>query len=75
MLRREQDEAGQPRWMVNRKRVYRVYREEGLAMRRRKRKRFRAEVRVPLEAPRCPNEGRSMDFIHDTLSTGGNFAC
>jgi putative transposase len=73
MLRREQDQGGQPRWRVNRKRVYRIYREEGWAVRRRKRKRFRAEVRVPLAAPRRPNEGWSMDFIHDTLSSGRKF--
>lgn len=34
MLRRE-------KWLVNHKRVYRLYREEGLSMRRRKGKRFR----------------------------------
>jgi len=72
LLRREQDEDG-PRWPVNRKRVYRIYRQEGLAVRRRKRKRFRAEMRVPLPAPSRPNQGWSMDFIHDALSTGRKF--
>jgi hypothetical protein len=33
---------------VNHKRVYRIYRKEGLAMRRRKGKRFRAETPVPM---------------------------
>jgi len=42
MLRREQ-ENGIPKWVVNHKRVYRIYQEEGLAMRRKKRKRFRAD--------------------------------
>src|SRR5207245_6384372 len=39
-------EDGTLRWRVNHKRVYRLYREEGLAMQRRRRKRFRAEARV-----------------------------
>ena len=46
MLRREK-ENGRAKWVVNHKRVYRLYREEGLAMRQRKSKRFRAEARVP----------------------------
>ena len=37
-------------WEVNRERVYRLYREEGLAMRRRKRRRVAVE-RLPLAAP------------------------
>src|SRR5712692_8736226 len=46
-LRREKTEDGTLRWRVNHKRVYRLlYREEGLAMQRRRRKRFRAEARV-----------------------------
>ena len=40
-LRREKTEDGTLRWRVNHKRVYRLYREEGLAMQRRKRKKFR----------------------------------
>src|SRR5713226_5910979 len=37
-LRREKTEDGTLRWRVNHKRVYRLYREEGLAMQRRRRK-------------------------------------
>ena len=48
LLRRERTPSGDPPGLVNHKRVYRLYREEGLAMRHRKRKRFRAEARVPL---------------------------
>ena len=39
-LRRARTEDGTLRWRVNHKRVYRLYREEGLAMQRRRRKRF-----------------------------------
>jgi putative transposase len=38
-LRREKTVDGTLRWRVNHKRVYRLYREEGLAMQRTKRKR------------------------------------
>ncbi len=50
-LRREKTEDGKLRWLVKHKRVYRLYRGEGLAMQRRRRKRFRAEARVPLVLP------------------------
>jgi len=54
---------------VNVKRVYRLYAEEGLAVRRRKRKRL---VRERAEAPRLqrPNEEWAMDFIVDGLANG-----
>jgi putative transposase len=58
---------------VNHKRVYRLYREEGLAMRRRKRKRFRAEARVPLALPQSANEVWTMDYTHDELASGRKF--
>jgi putative transposase len=66
MLRRE-------KWMVNHKRVYRLYREEGLAMRRRKGKRFRAEARVPLVLPTRANQMWTMDFTRDSLASGRKF--
>jgi putative transposase len=72
-LRRERTEDGEPRWLVNHKRVYRLYREEGLAMRCRKRKRFRAEARVPLALPTRANEVWTMDYTHDELSSGRKF--
>ena len=72
MLRREQ-ENGTAKWVVNHKRVYRIYREEGLAMRRKKRKRFRAEARVPLALPTRENQLWTMDFTRDGLASGRNF--
>ncbi len=55
---------------VNHKRVYRLYREEGLAVRRRKRKRMAGVARVPPEAPLRPNQQWSMDFVADALANG-----
>jgi putative transposase len=72
MLRREK-ENGTAKWVVNHKRVYRLYREEGLAMRRRKSKRFRAEARVPLELPTRVNQMWTMDFTRDSLASGRKF--
>jgi putative transposase len=66
MLRRE-------KWVVNHKRVYRLYREEGLAMRQRKGKRFRAEARVPLVLPTRVNQMWTMDFTRDSLAMGRKF--
>ena len=72
MLRREK-ENGTARWVVNHKRVYRLYREEGLAMRCKKRKRYRAEARVPLALPTRVNQMWTMDFTRDSLANGRKF--
>ena len=42
-------------WQVNRKRVYRIYRDAGLAVRRRKRKRIGLFERKPLPKPTRAN--------------------
>jgi putative transposase len=55
--------------LVNRKRVQRVYREAGLQVRRRRRKRV-SVARVPLATPREPNARWSMDFVYDTVGDG-----
>jgi putative transposase len=59
-------------WRVNHKRVYRVYRAEGLLVRRRKRKRIGAVERPALVMPSGPQRW-SMDFISDALNTGRKF--
>lgn len=59
-------------WGVNRKLTQRLYREEGLHVRRRTRKRV-AVPRTPLPAPRKPNDRWSMDFVSDALGTGRRF--
>jgi putative transposase len=60
-------------WTVNHKRVYRLYRQEGLGVRRRKRKRLGAVERQPLAIPVRPNERWSMDFVADALTDGRRF--
>jgi putative transposase len=56
--------------MVNHKRVYRLYQEEGLSVRKRARKRVSREARIPLAAPSGPNQLWSLDFVADMLSWG-----
>ena len=48
-------------WAINVKRTYRVYREEGLMVRMRRRKRLAVPERQPLVRPSQPNEVWSMD--------------
>jgi len=60
-------------WTVNHKRVYRLYRAEGLGVRQRKRKRLGAVARKALAMPTRPNQRWSMDFIADALSAGRRF--
>jgi putative transposase len=62
-------------WPVNRKRVQRLYREAGLAVRRR-RKRRRSGIPRPVRAPLSgPNQRWTLDFVHDALSSGRRFRC
>ena len=60
---------------VNRKRVQRIYREEGLQVARRKRRRGVAVERRALEVPLAPNEVWSMDFVSDSLEHGRRLKC
>ena len=62
-------------WKVNRKRVYRLYREAGLAVRRRKRKRIGVVERKPLPKPTAANVSWSMDFVADGLIGGRRLRC
>jgi len=58
-------------WKVNRKRVYRLYREEGLTMRnKRPRRHVTACRRMDRPVATEPNSGWSMDFMSDQLFDG-----
>ena len=59
-------------WQVNHKRVYRLYVEEKLGLRR-KRGRKRSGVRQPLLEPTGANQVWSVDFMTDALSSGRRF--
>ena len=67
MLRREG-------WPISRNLVYRLYREEGLALRsKRPRRRKMIVHREARVKPSRPNQVWSLDFVHDQLSGGQKF--
>jgi putative transposase len=66
MLRREG-------WRINRKRVHRLYREEGLSVRLTSRRKRLSQLRIVPPSPSQVNERWSMDFVADTLLDGRRF--
>ena len=58
--------------VVNRKRTYRSYCEEGLQVRTKKRKKI-SRPRVPMLVPDAVNQRWSMDFVSDQLANGRRF--
>ena len=59
--------------VINHKRVRRLYREQSLTPRRRRRRRPVERERHALVQPIEPNVCWSMDFMHDTLANGRAF--
>jgi putative transposase len=57
-------------WPVNHKRVYRLYGEEHLAVRTRRRRKRASQLRVSPPRPTRPNEQWCMDFMADRLEDG-----
>ena len=61
-------------WLVNKKRVRRLYRLEGLQVRMRVRRRKHVALhRGPAPAPIGPQDRWSMDFVHDQLADARPF--
>jgi hypothetical protein len=61
---------------VNHKKVERIYyRDEGLSLRRRRRKKLAAVPRVALQRPTEPGRCYTLDFVHDRLVTGRRYKC
>ena len=59
--------------IMNDKKLYRIYREEGLSVRRRRgRKRARGS-RTPMPVPLRPNQRWSLDFLSDTFGACRKF--
>jgi putative transposase len=57
-------------WVVNAKRIYRLYTEDGLAVRTKVRKKIARRARVPALTATRPNERWSMDFVAARLIDG-----
>lgn len=58
---------------VNHKKLFRIYREEGLAMRRRRSRKRALGTRRPILVPDKVNRRWSLDFVSDALSDGLRF--
>lgn len=56
--------------IINHKRTERLYREEGLQLQIRRRKKTAATLRVPLPYPEQVNQRWAMDFMSDNLADG-----
>jgi putative transposase len=59
--------------VLNEKKTYRIYREEKLQVRTKRRKRLAKGLRVAMSVPKMSNERWSMDFVSDQLATGRRF--
>jgi putative transposase len=60
-------------WPVNHKKVYRIYKEEGLQLRRKGRKRLKSEGRGMPQSATASNQEWALDFVHDSLCDGRSF--
>jgi putative transposase len=59
--------------VVNRKRTQRLYREEGLSVRKRRGRKRATGMRAPLITLVVPNARWSVDFVHDQFADGRRF--
>jgi putative transposase len=58
--------------VINKKRTYRLYTEEGLQVRTKQRRKLQRPC-IPMSVPPTINERWSMDFVTDQLSNGRRF--
>ena len=66
LLRRDGETSG-----INR--IYRLYREVGLTVRKRSARRRAVDTRAPILAEARPNARWSLDFVHDQFACGRRF--
>ena len=59
--------------IINRKKTQRLYREEGLTVRRQRARRRAVGARAPAPVLALPNQRWSLDLVHDQLATGRRF--
>ncbi len=64
---------GREGFEMNHKKLYRIYRDEGLAVRKRQRRRRITGTRRPLLVPRGLNQRWSLDFVSDAFTDGRRF--
>ena len=66
LLRRDGERSGKNR-------IYRLYREEGLTVRKRRARRRAVGTRAPILVEATPNARWSLDFVHDQFACGRRF--
>ena len=59
--------------VMNHKKLYRLYREERLMVRRRRGRKRALGTRAPMMLPEAINQRWSLDFVSDALSDGRRF--
>ncbi|AWL97878.1 MULTISPECIES: IS3 family transposase [Bradyrhizobium] len=60
-------------YLINHKKLFRLYREERLAVRRRGGRKRAIGTRAPMMVPMAPNDRWSLDFVSDQLTDGRRF--
>lgn len=60
-------------FVVNHKKLFRIYREEGLMVRKRRGRKRAVGMRAPIPVPAFPNDLWAMDFVSDQLDSGRRF--
>ena len=60
-------------WEVNWKKLYRLYREEGLTVCKRSGRKRAVGTRTPMAIPQGPNQRWSLHFMSDALEEGRRF--
>ena len=59
--------------MINRKKTQRLYREEGLAVKRRRSRKRAVGTTAPAPVLALPNQRWSLEFVHDQMVSGRRF--
>ena len=57
-------------YKMNHKKLFRLYQEEGLAVKRRKGRKRASGSRSEMPVPELPGQGWSLDFVSDSLQSG-----
>ena len=60
-------------YLINHKKLFRLYREEKLTVRRRGGRKRAIGTRAPMLVPMMPNDRWSLDFVSDQLTDGRRF--
>ena len=60
-------------YLINHKKLFRLYREEKLTVRRRGGRKRAIGTRAPMQVPMMPNDRWSLDFVSDQLTCGRRF--